>query len=85
MGECIVFPMGTVWRELRDSVRPLAANPGFTLTAVAILALGIGANSTMFSVVNAVNRTCRGPAVPDPFGDGIDWHPEGMDMWLAAA
>jgi putative ABC transport system permease protein len=46
--------MGTVWRELRAALRPLAATPGFTLTVVAILALGIGANSTMFSVVNAV-------------------------------
>ena len=51
---CIVFPMGSVWRELRDAVRSLTANPGFTVTAVAVLALGIGANSTMFSVVNAV-------------------------------
>ncbi len=45
--------MGAVWREVRESVGSLAANPGFTLTVVAILALGIGANSTMFSVVNA--------------------------------
>jgi putative ABC transport system permease protein len=46
--------MGAVRRELRDSVRSLAANPAFTLTVVAILALGIGANTTMLSVVNAV-------------------------------
>jgi|HubBroStandDraft_1064217.scaffolds.fasta_scaffold00079_41 putative ABC transport system permease protein len=46
--------MGAIWREMRDAVRSLAANPGFTVTVVAILALGIGANSTMFSVLNAV-------------------------------
>jgi putative ABC transport system permease protein len=46
--------MGTIWRELRDAVRSLAANPGFTATVVLILALGVGANSTMFSVLNAV-------------------------------
>ncbi len=46
--------MEPVWRELRDAIRSLAANPGFSLTVVAILALGIGANSTKFSVVNAV-------------------------------
>jgi hypothetical protein len=46
--------MGTIYRELRDAARSLAANPAFTVTVVAILALGIGANSTMFSVLNAV-------------------------------
>jgi hypothetical protein len=46
--------MDTLVRELRDAVRALCANPGFTVTVVAILALGIGANTTMFSVLNAV-------------------------------
>ena len=41
-------------RDLRDAVRSLTANPGFTVTVVLILALGIGANSTMFSVLSAV-------------------------------
>jgi putative ABC transport system permease protein len=46
--------MGTVWWEMRASVRSLCASPGFTITVVAILALGIGANSTLFSILNAV-------------------------------
>ena len=37
-----------------NGTRTLAANPAFTLTAIAVLAIGIGANSAMFSVVNAV-------------------------------
>ena len=37
-----------------SGARSLAANPAFTLTAIAVLAIGIGANSTMFSVIKAV-------------------------------
>jgi predicted permease len=41
-------------REIRYAVRTFARNPGFTLTAMLVLALGIGANSAIFTVVRAV-------------------------------
>jgi predicted permease len=46
--------MRTLWNDIRYGIRMLAANPGFSAVAILSLAIGIGANTSMFSLADAM-------------------------------
>jgi putative ABC transport system permease protein len=84
--------MGDFRHDLKYSLRMLMANPAFTVTAVAALALGIGANTAIFTVVNAV--LLKPLTYPDadrivrfmntsPDGSGTSSSPVNFNTWRA--
>jgi putative ABC transport system permease protein len=46
--------MNNLWQDIKYGIRILGRKPGFTITAVITLALGIGVNSAIFSAINAI-------------------------------
>lgn len=60
--------MGTLGQNLRHSIRQLSRNPGFTATVILTLALSIGANTAIFSIVNVLMLKSLPYAHPERMG-----------------
>ena len=56
--------MENIWRDIRFAVRSLLKAPGFTAVAILVMAVGIGANTAVFSVINTV--LLKPLTYPDP-------------------
>jgi len=65
------------WRDLRFAIRSLAKTPGFAITAIIVLAVGIGANTAIFSVINTILLKPLSYPVPESLVQLINISPRG--------
>jgi putative ABC transport system permease protein len=84
--------MGDFRQDLRYSLRMFVGSPAFTLTAIAAIALGIGTNTAIVTVVNAVLLKLLSYPEPDrivqfmntsPQGRGTSSSPVNFNTWKA--